>query len=89
MTYAKFSQLTGGNIGIIRVYDSVDTVEPAPYKFFTVVEIDGDTASIHGMYDSKITLEDLRAMDVELSKIGVKFAAWQHNKKKHTYRLRN
>lgn len=89
MTYARFSKLTGGNIGIIRVYDTIDTVEPTPYKFFTVAEIEGGTASIHGMHDSKITLADLRAMDVELSKIGVKIATWQHNGEKHVYRLRN
>ena len=74
-------------VGIIRVY-APGVTHPLPYKFFTVAVLRGGLCEIHGMFDSHITVHDLKAMDKELRRFGVKKAAWVHNGEIHEYNLR-
>ena len=65
---------------IIRVFDD-DKDYGDPYKFFTVVEVNGVNAEIKGMSNSKITSQDRKAIFKQLKLIGVESITWTHKGK--------
>ena len=84
MSTAVFEELKAEKIGLLRVYETDDNIEPAPYKFFMSVSIYGDTATIKGLCNSHINFHDLASMDNELKSIGVKSYNWTHHGKNYT-----
>jgi hypothetical protein len=84
MSAAVFEELKAEKIGILRIYETDNTIEPAPYKFFISASITGDNAIIKGLHDCNINMHDFDAVCKELKSIGVKSFSWTHNGKNHT-----
>lgn len=66
MSKAKFEELQGDVVGLLRVFDKSPDCPTTPYKFFTAAIITGEEVEIEGMRDSKITYEDVVAIAEEL-----------------------
>ena len=77
-----------GSIGILRVYDSENTVAPAPYKLFTVVKIKNRIAKLYGLMQCDINWPDIKAMAKALKGLGVSRVEWIHDGKDHFYTIK-
>jgi len=74
---------------IIRVYQPGHSYSlKSAYKFITVGVIRREDVHIYGMSNSWIGWRDLKAIDKELYRLGVRMAHWTHDNKNHTYKLR-
>jgi len=84
---AWYSWLTRHYLGIVRVYLTNETKEPAKYKFFTVASIQRKRCHIIGLSHASITLKDLRAIAKCVKVYAVTELYWTHNNKLKIYKV--
>jgi len=87
LTPSWYTFLTKHSIYIARVYDTHDatkTIEPHPYKFFTVMNVVDKTSNVLGLTSPAITARDIKAMSKALRKVGVTKAHYTHKLRKQT-----
>jgi len=89
LTFKWWRALTGWMIVIVRVYEPGGSYSAkSPYKFMTVAVLNRRKVYIYGMQASQIEWTDLRSIDRELYKIGVRVAHWTHNGAGRRYKLK-
>ena len=84
MSTAVFEELKADKTGVLRVYETEDNIEPAPYKFFMSISINGDNAVVKGLNNCNINMHDFSAICSELKRIGIKMLSWKHHGKFHS-----
>lgn len=93
MSKAKFKELTGDMVGLIRVFDVEPDGPTTPYKFFTAAIITSTEVEIEGMRDSNITHADVIAMAEELithpklGRLNLQSVSWTHNGRRQRFDL--
>ena len=87
LTPKWYTLITRHRVLVTRVYctdDFLKTVEPYPYKFFTVLSIRGKSCKIIGLNHCNVVIGDLRAIARAVKPLGVTKLHWMHHLRLHT-----